>query len=104
MPQYQRIEIDKYLASVVATAPIRAVAESDAVQERLAEFERADVAALKAQSLYRRAARTALRATTFGTLVGALLLLPLDRYLDGAPRIVVGALQTLSLFCTLGAI
>jgi hypothetical protein len=102
--KYQRLEIERFLGGLPAAAPLRAAVAAGGVWPAVDAFEAADKAAVAAQGRYRRAARLALRATTFGTLAGALLLLPLDQFLNGAPKYAIGALQTVSLICTLGAV
>lgn len=102
--RYQRIAISKFVAGQPADAPIRAIIASEAVQKTLAAFETADEDALAAQARYRCWGRRGLRATTLGIIIGALLLLPLDQWLDGTPRLVVGGLQTLALVITFAAI
>lgn len=104
MPKYQRAAIEKHLATLSETAPIRAIAHGSDVEAKLAAFEAADERALMEQGRYRWWGRLALRATTFGTLVGALLLLPIDVWIDGLPRSVIGSLQTLALIVTICAV
>lgn len=99
----QRAVIDDHLARLDANAPIRAIVSAPQVQQRLAEFEAADACALAEQARFRKWARRGLRATTFGVLVGALILLPLDAFFAGTPRRVIGALQTTALLVTFGA-
>ncbi len=100
---YQRAAIEEFLKSLPADAPIRSVVASAEVSTQIDTYETADARALAAQARYRAWGRRGLRATTFGILIGALLLLPLDQWFTGPPRTVVGALQTLALVITFGA-
>lgn len=102
--RFQRAAIAKFIAGQPADAPIRAIVASEAVQKTLTAFEVADDAALAAQARYRCWGRRGLRATTLGIIIGALLLLPLDQWFDGKPRLIVGGLQTLALVFTFAAI
>jgi hypothetical protein len=101
--RYQRAEIDQYVKSLPADAPIRSIVASPAVQGRLTAFEKADDAALIAQARYRTWGRRGLWATTFGVLVGAFLLFPIGPLSSGTPRIVIGAIQTITILITVGA-
>jgi hypothetical protein len=103
LSKYQRDEIDKFLATLPGDAPLRAIVLGAEVQTNLAAFETADVRALTEQTRYWSWGRRGLRATTFGILVGALLLFPLDAWVAGVPRTIIGALQTLALAVTFGA-
>lgn len=96
---YQRLAIEAVIAARPAGDPAKALYEHADVQQTLARFEAADTAALKAQARYRRWKQRGLRATTFGVMLGALLLLPFD-----LPRVTIGALQTLALLTTFTAI
>lgn len=100
---YQRAAIDRFVASLPATAPLRPITASAAVADALVRYEIADARAEAAQSRYRGWAQNGLRATTFGVIVGALLLLPLDKAVEGLPRLIIGGLQTLALIVTFGA-
>lgn len=102
--KYQRAEINKFVASSGPSSPIAAIVASPEVQAYLEAFEAADSEAMVSQARYRRYANLALRATTFGTLVGALLLLPFDQGIVDFPRGGIGALQTLALLITIVAI
>jgi uncharacterized membrane protein YidH (DUF202 family) len=100
---YQRAAIEAFLKSLPADAPIRSVVASAGASTQIDAYETADARAMAAQARYRAWGRRGLRATTFGILIGALLLLPLDQWFAGTPRTVVGALQTLALVITFGA-
>ncbi len=100
---YQRAAIEKYLGGLPTDAPIRSVVASPGVSTQLDAYEAADAHALAAQTRYRAWGQRGLRATTFGILIGALLLLPLDHWFAGTPGTVVGGLQTLALVITFGA-
>jgi hypothetical protein len=86
-------------------APLRGVIASDAVQDLLARFDKADATAIGEQRTYRRFGRLALWSTMAGTVVGALVLLPIDSWIVGWPRLVIQGVQavalTLSLVATL---
>ena len=100
---YQRAAIEDYLATLPADAPVRSIVAGESVEASLVAFERADARALAEQARFRRWGRRGLYATTFGILVGALLLLPLEHRFGGTPRLVIGGLQTLALAITFGA-
>jgi hypothetical protein len=102
-PKYQRDAIDRFLATLPAGAPLRPIVLGPEVQGKLEAFETADARALAEQTRYRTWGRRGIRATTFGILVGALLLFPLDAWVAGTPRTIIGALQTLALVITFGA-
>jgi hypothetical protein len=101
--RYQRAAIERYLATLPATAPLHAVAGSREINTTIAQFEAADAEALAAQERYRKWGLRGLTATTCGVLIGALLLMPLDAWFNLQWRIAVGALQTLMLLITFGA-
>lgn len=102
--RYQREAIDCYVAGLPEEAPLRDIVTSEAVQAKLAEFEAADDEAVKHQNHYRISGRTALWATTASTLIGAVLLLPIEKWLPAVPRGIAGLLQTLALIITFVAI
>jgi len=101
---FQRKAIDRSLATFPPGSAIQAIARGPDVEARLAQFEAADQTAIRNQARFRRSGRTALWATTIGTLIGALLLLPLDTWIAGFPRGVVAMLQTVALITTFIAI
>jgi len=101
---YQRAAIEEYLKGVPATAPIRAVVASPAVQDQLKAFEKADQDAIIAQARYRRYAYLALAATTLSALAGAVLILPLGQVLPEFPRPAASLIQTVSLLVSVIAI
>jgi hypothetical protein len=101
---YQRAKIEAYLQTVESDAPIRLAIDGPVAQSSLAAFEKADALALAFQQRYRRVGRLALWAATIGTLVGAFLLLPLDRWIDALSRGVIGGIQTMTLIVTFLAI
>jgi hypothetical protein len=92
-----RQALDMHLRDKPADAPVRALLAAPAVTEKLTEFGAADADAIRQQRAYRRLGRFALWCTTVGALLGALALLPLDRWMDGAPRKGTAALQALTL-------
>ena len=94
---YQRQAIDQVVAKLAPDTPLKAIVAGPEVQTALAAFERADAEALMAQIRYRRWNWRGLSATTFGILVGAVLLFPIDALIEGIPRRAIGALQTLAL-------
>lgn len=100
---HQRQAMDKCLADLPVDAPIRTVLQSPAVEAKLAAFDMADAAAIAEQRRYGWWGRLGLRATTLGTFVGALLLLPLAVLDAGPPRTIIGGLQTLALAVTFAA-
>ncbi len=102
--KHQRDEIDEFLATLPEDGPLRAIVRGAKVQTELAAFEAADARALAEQTRYRSWERRGLRATTFGILAGALLLFPLDAWVAGVPRTIIGALQTLALAVTFGSV
>lgn len=101
---YQRAALEASLEGKPADDPARALVASSGVQQTLAAFETADAAAMAAQGRYRRWMRRGLRATTLGVLIGAMLLLPIDAWIEGVPRYVIGALQALAVFTTFAAV
>ncbi len=101
---YQRLAIEKVVAARGPGDPAAALYALADAQATLAAFETADTAAIAAQERYQRWKERGLQATTFGVFVGALLLLPFGDRLDGWPRTVIGALQTLALLTTFAAI
>lgn len=101
--RYQREAIERVLSKLGPNAALRSIVDGEVVQQTLAKYEAADSIALYAQARYRSWARRGLRATTFGILVGAILLLPLDNLLNGYARGGIGLLQTLALLVTFGA-
>jgi hypothetical protein len=101
--KYQREAIDRALASLPPNAPVRAIVASKDVQDKLTAFEAADSRAKAEQDRYKLWGRRGIGATTFGVVLGALVLLPVDTWLEGAPKVVIGALQTLALAVTFGA-
>ena len=94
-----------HLAKLPENAPLGRVIASDPIQKLVDLFDKADATALKEQRTYRRLGRMALWATMAGTVVGALVLLPIDRWTTGWPRLAIQGLQavalTLSLVATL---
>lgn len=100
---HQRASIEKFLAHLPAHAPLRVIVGNSEVQGALAAFETADARAVAAQERYRAWGRRGLSATTFGILVGAFLLFPLDHWVAGTPRTVIGGFQTLALLTTFSA-
>lgn len=101
--QYQRGAINAVLATRSPYSVLPAIVNGPKVQDTLTRYEAADEFALEAQNRYRSWARRGLQATTFGVLMGAILLFPLDDVTKGEPRLLVGLLQTLALVATFGA-
>lgn len=100
---YQRQAIENFVAALPLDAPISQIVKSQEVQAKLSAFEEADARANLAQSRHRIWGRRGIRATTFGILIGALLLFPIDAQIEGLPRLAVGLLQTMALAATFGA-
>ena len=100
-----RAALRLHLGKLPENAPLRGVIASDPIQKLVDLFDKADATAIKEQRTYRRLGRMALWATMAGTVVGALVLLPIDRWTTGWPRLVIQGLQavalTLSLVATL---
>ncbi len=94
-----------HLQKLPDTAPARDLVASASVEKLIAQFDRADATAIKEQGNYRRFGRLVLWATMAGTVVGALVLLPIDQWTTGWPRLVIQGVQavalTLSLVATL---
>lgn len=84
--------------------PLRSIVAAREIEERLAEFDRADAIAIRKQRSYRRLGRFALWAMMTGAVVGALVLLPIDQWIAGRPRKIIEALQALALILTFIAI
>lgn len=99
-----RDAIDAHLDKLPERALLRDVVASRDIEERLARFDQADTTALKEQKSYRRFGRLALWAMMTGTIIGALLLLPTERWIDGRPRKITEALQALALILTFIAV
>ena len=95
----QRQAIERYVASLPADAPLRKVVAEPSFQQLIAMYEVANQAALDAQKKSRHSGRTWLVATSAGSIVGAILLSPLENL----PK-ALGLLQTLALFVSLGAL
>jgi hypothetical protein len=74
-------------------ANLRRVLECPDLQQIVAEFRKADAAAVAAQRRYKSIGRTSLYAATTATLVGSLFLLPLDPWLAGWTRGVASIVQ-----------
>lgn len=72
------------------------VADRD-ISERMARFEEADAIALHRQKPYLVAGRLALAATMIGTVVGAVVLLPVEHLIEGWPRSVIEGVQAVAL-------
>lgn len=100
---YQRAAIASVIQEMPTDAPGRTIVQSSSVQDTLTAFEAADAFALAAQARYRSWGRRGLQATTFGILVGAILLFPLEGITTGWVRTGIGAFQTLALLMTFGA-
>ncbi len=100
---YQRQAIEEFLSKLPGDAPVAAIARSAAVQAELAAYESADVEAMLAQARYQTWGRRGIRATTFGIIIGAILLFPVEQVINGVPRMIVGGMQTLALAATFGA-
>ena len=92
-----------HLGRLPESAPLRGVVASDAVQKPLALFEKADATAIREQRTYRRFGRLALWSTMAGTVVGALVLLPVDHWIAGWPRLVIQGVQAVALALSLVA-
>jgi hypothetical protein len=95
----QRRQIERYVASLPADAPLRAIVAASPFTSVLAAYEAVNHSALAAQTHARRSGRTWLAAATLGTIIGAILLTPLS----GLPK-ALGALQTLALAVSLVAL
>src|SRR3974377_1991522 len=78
--RYQRDAIERHVATLSATAPLRMVVANREVKTTIDQFEAADAEALAAQERYRKWGLRGLAATTCGVLIGALLLMPLDAW------------------------
>lgn len=95
----QRREIDRFVATLPANAPLRVIAASPDFAMSLDQYEAVNQSALDAQRNARRSGRTWLAAATLGTIIGAILLTPLS----GLPK-ALGALQSVALMVSLGAL
>lgn len=99
-----RQALQLHLRDLPAEAPIRAILATPAVEAKLAEFDAADAIAIREQRAYRRLNRFALWSMLVGALIGALVLLPLDTWIDGLPRKTIEALQALALILAVIAV
>ena len=99
MDYSQRAVLQRALDKHAPEAPIHAAAKSEAVQQALAAYDRADADALELQASYRRWARIVLRATAVGGLLGAVVLLPPGLLGGAAPAVrgAVGGAQAVAL-------
>jgi Protein of unknown function (DUF4231) len=98
-----RLALDLHLRGKPEDAPIRSILALPDIKARLANFDWADRTAIKEQRSYRRFRLLGLRATMTGTVVGALVLLPLDDLIQGWPRWVIQGAQTLALAAAFAA-
>jgi hypothetical protein len=99
-----RQALDLHLRKVPADAPLRTLLASPEIEDKLREFDAADATAIKEQRSYRRLGRFALRAMMVGALIGALALLPLDKWIIGLPRRAIEVVQALALVATFIAV
>jgi len=79
------------------SSPIAAVIASADIQSRLARFDVEDETALKRQKSHLRIGRAHLWATMFGTVLGAIALLPIEETIAGWPRVTIETLQVIAL-------
>src|SRR5262249_9964033 len=96
-----RQALQLHLNKLPADAPIRSVVTSEPIQKLLKSFDKADAEAIGEQRTYRRFGRLALWATMAGTVVGALVLLPIDQWATGWPRLVIQGAQAVALMLSL---
>ncbi len=99
-----RQALDLHLGKLPADAPLRALLTLPEIEHKLSEFDAADAIAIEEQRSYRRLGRFALRAMMVGALIGALALLPLDRWIDGWLRRAIELVQALALIVTFVAV
>lgn len=99
MDYSQRAVMQRALDKHPPQGPVHAAARSEAVQQALAAYERADADALELQASYRRWARIVLRTTAVGGLLGAVVLLPPGLLGGAAPAVrgAVGGAQAVAL-------
>jgi hypothetical protein len=102
-PSDLRDALRLHLATLPADAPVRGLLASDPIERLLSRFDAADATAIKEQAYYRRSGRLVLWATMAGTVVGALVLLPIDRWTTGWPRIGIQMGQATALTLSLVA-
>jgi SMODS and SLOG-associating 2TM effector domain 3 len=86
-----------HLGKLPENAPLRRVIASDPIQKLVDLFDKADATAIEEQRTYRRFGHLALWATMAGTIVGALVLLPIDQWTTGWPRLVIQGMQAVAL-------
>lgn len=97
---FQRKAILKALEPLPPDAPIRAAVAGPEIQRRLGEFEEADAKAIAHQNWYRRLYLCALLATTLGTVVGALALLPFENLFKEEHLKTISLTQTTAMILT----
>jgi SMODS and SLOG-associating 2TM effector domain 3 len=95
-PSDLRAALNQHLARCPGS-PIAAVVESADIQSRLAHFDVADETAVKMQKSHLRVGRAHLWVTMFGTVVGAIALLPIEKAIAGGPRMAIEAFQAIAL-------
>jgi len=100
-PSDLRDALRLHLERLPETAPVRGLVASDPIEKLIARFDAADATAVKEQGNYRRSGRLVLWATMAGTVVGALALLPIDRWITGRPQLVIQAVQAVALTLSL---
>jgi hypothetical protein len=89
-----------HLAKLPQDAPIHSVIASPSIEDKLTRFDAADALAVYEQKSYRRLGRLTLWSTMAATVIGALILLPIDKEVAGWPRRVIEASQALALTLT----
>lgn len=92
-----RRAIEAHLQKVPADSLIHSVLASADIKTRIAQFDWADANALREQRSYRRFRILSLWAAMAGAVVGAVFLLPIERWITGWPRLVIQLLQALAL-------
>jgi hypothetical protein len=75
-----RNALDRHLQTLAPEAPLRGVIASKAVEQRIAEFDRADAIAMRKQRSGRRTRALVLWAGLIGALVPGLVLLPMEEW------------------------
>lgn len=84
--------------------PLQAVVSSSEIEGKVAQFDQLDATAIKKQRAYRRLGRFALWTMMVGAIVGALMLLPIEQWIDGRPRKLIEGFHALALILTFVAI
>jgi hypothetical protein len=91
-------------AHAAENAPLKRLIEGPDLGPLLLDYDRYNAEAVRHRQRYTTTARVALYAATFGTLLGATFLLPIERIAGSHLRVVGGALQSTALIISFFAV